>query len=136
MQLVARVADERDLIESLIKEVRTGFAQVEARLDGVEARLDGVEARLERVEARLDGVEGRLDTMNNGQRGISSYLSQLEALFLSLQRRLQRQGVQLAEQGTQLKLLKQHEEQLAVLNQRVFDILWLFHHAKEGDGHE
>ena len=55
--------DTRPTMETLLSEMRAGFARVDERFDGVEGRLEGVEGRLGGLEGRVGELESRFDKM-------------------------------------------------------------------------
>jgi multidrug resistance efflux pump len=52
--------DVKHLLVVLTDEMRQGFAQVNARLDGHDARFDAVDARLAAHDTRFDAIDARL----------------------------------------------------------------------------
>jgi archaellum component FlaC len=56
--------DVKHLLVVLTDEMRQGFAQVNARLDGHDARFDAIDARLDAHDARFDAIDARFEQVD------------------------------------------------------------------------
>jgi archaellum component FlaC len=54
---VSNEANTLPNLQTLIEEVRAGFASVNQRLDRIESRVSAIEHQLENMDIRLDGME-------------------------------------------------------------------------------
>lgn len=66
------------LLQEMRREMKQGFASVDARFDAVDARFESVEMRLENVEIRLDGMTHMLTLLAGNTYQIEERVSQLE----------------------------------------------------------
>ena len=54
-------ADTLPNLQTLIEEVRAGFASVNQRLDRIESRVSAIEHQLEQMDIRADRLEGNIN---------------------------------------------------------------------------
>lgn len=87
-------------LDTLAKEMREGFAQVNSRIDGTNSRLDETNSRLDETNSRLDETNNKLEATNqkldrfqfevNGKLdGIQSFLLASERNVGRLEHRLE-----------------------------------------------
>ncbi|QDY77628.1 hypothetical protein [Streptomyces qinzhouensis] len=87
---------------ALRREVRDGFAGVNARLDGFDTRFEGVEARLGGLGNRFDRLENRFDGLENRFGGLENRFDRLGNRFDGLEQKIDQHQARIVELLTQL----------------------------------
>jgi tetrahydromethanopterin S-methyltransferase subunit G len=78
-QNIEQKYDTKPTIETLLTEMRAGFAQVNARIDGLEQKM----------EKRFDAVEFRLDDLSNKVSLLNEDVLQLRSDFKMIRKRVE-----------------------------------------------
>ena len=82
--------DTKPTLETVLTEMRAGFAQLNARIDGLEQQLNGrIDALEQKMEKRFDGVESRLDDLSRKVSLLNEDVLQLRADFKMIGKRVE-----------------------------------------------
>ena len=67
------------LLNDLMDTVKTGFNQVNQRLDNLEQRIDKLEQRMDKLEQRMDNLEQRMDNLEQRMDNLEQRMDKVES---------------------------------------------------------
>ena len=79
--IMSSEADTLPTLQTVLDEMRAGFASVNQRLDRVESRMSGIEARVSAIEHQLEQMDIRADRLEGYVNKALSELFNLRADF-------------------------------------------------------
>jgi chromosome segregation ATPase len=133
-EVVAPLADRIERIEVEQREQRLLLQSINSRLDSIEARLTSLETRMTSLEARMTSLEERVSHLEDSVERLDMRTAQISRELYELHERMDRGFTSLKRetelalgqvsrvengQKTQQKRIKELEDRVALLQQRV-----------------